>query len=61
MKVNITEVISCGKQLYYKINPKSTMDIPSFFFEKLEGDWLRWKNTGSELTFCEYCEKKYIK
>jgi len=56
MKVNINEIIECGHKLYYDINPNSEMDVPSMFYERLEKEWVKWKESGSELSFYEYCK-----
>jgi len=60
MSVNISEVIKCGNKLYYDINPNSKKDVPSFFFEKLEGKYLEWVECKSELDFYEFCKKELI-
>jgi len=61
MKVNYVEVIECGDKLYKLINPNTTMDVPSYFYMKLEKKWLDWKQSKSELSFCEYCKFEITK
>jgi len=34
------------------------MDVPSFFYEKLEKQWLKWKECASELSFYEFCKSQ---
>jgi hypothetical protein len=58
MKVNTNDVIECGNKLYYDINPNSKMDVPSMFYERLEKECVKWKESGSELSFYDYCKKK---
>jgi len=54
--INTTEVIECGNKLYYDINPNSTKDVPSMFYERLEREWLKWRESGSSLSFYEFCK-----
>ena len=56
MKVNYSDVIKVGRALYYKLNPESKMDVPSYFYQKIETHWIKWKESNSELTFLKYCE-----
>lgn len=56
--INITEVIECGDKLYYDINPNSKHDVPSMFYERLEKEWLKWKESNSQLTFYEFCKSQ---
>jgi hypothetical protein len=58
MKPNYGEVVECGDKLYYDINPDSKMDVPSFFYERLEEEWLKWKKSSSALSFYDYCKKE---
>lgn len=57
MKVNTNDVIECGNKLYYDINPNSKMDVPSMFYERLEKEWVKWKDSYSELSFYDFCKK----
>lgn len=54
-------VIECGDKLYYDINPDSKRDVPSFFYEKLEGEYEEWNKSGSQLEFYEWCLEKIKK
>jgi hypothetical protein len=56
LRVNTNDVIECGDKLYYDINPNSKRDVPSFFYERLEKEWMKWKESKSELTFYEFCK-----
>ena len=53
------EVISCGNTLYAEINGKNK-DVPSFFYEKLEGLFDTWIKEKSSLSFYLYCKNKII-
>lgn len=55
------EIIECGNKLYYDINPNSKMDVPSYFYEKLEKVYVTWRTEGSNKDFYEYCKHKYVK
>lgn len=54
--MNTTEIIECGDKLYYDINPDSKKDVPSIFYERLEKEWVKWKDSGSQLSFYEWCK-----
>lgn len=56
MQVNTGEVIECGNKLYYDINPNSKMDVPSIFYVILEKEWVKWKESGTELSFYDFCK-----
>ena len=58
MVVNISEVIKCGDKLYYDINPKSKMDVPSYFYQRLEKEWVIWKEEGNNIPFYDFCKKR---
>jgi hypothetical protein len=61
MNINYTEVTECGDKLYYDINPNSKKDVPSLFYERLEKEWMKWKESDSRLTFYEYCKSQLSK
>jgi hypothetical protein len=61
MNVNYNEVAECGDKLYYDINPNTQMDVPSYFYMKLEKYWVEWKESNSKLTFYDYCKDKLEK
>ena len=54
----ISTVIRDGERLYRLINPKSKMDVPSYFYEKLEKEYDEWKASGTVLSFYLYCYNK---
>jgi hypothetical protein len=56
MQVNTSEVVECGNKLYYDINPNSKMDVPSMFYVRLENEWIKWKESESELSFYDFCK-----
>jgi len=56
--INYNEVIKCGEKLYRDINPNSNKDVPSYFFEKLEGYYELWERSHSDLNFYEFCKDK---
>lgn len=55
------DVIECGNKLYYDINPDSKRDVPSIFYERLEKEWIKWKNTRTDLSFYEFCKSNLKK
>lgn len=56
LRVNINDIVDCGDKLYYDINLNSKMDVPSFFYERLEKEWVKWRESKSELSFYEFCK-----
>jgi len=54
----ISEVINCGNKLYYDINPKTKMDVPSYFYMRLEKEYDLWISDKSTITFYDYCLNK---
>lgn len=58
MKSNFNDVIECGNKLYYDINPNSKMDVPSMFYEKLEKEWIKWRESESNSSFYDFCKSK---
>lgn len=58
---NYAEIIRVGEKLYYEINPESRMDVPSYFYEKLETYWDAWYLTGNATTFYDYCKSRMNK
>lgn len=50
-----TEVIKCADKLYYKLNPDTKMDVPSYFYEKLEGLFEKWVERDFKMSFYDYC------
>lgn len=62
----ISQCIETGNKLYYVINPNSKMDVPSFFYERLEKEYDKWGAymdgfsiiEKSDLSFYDYCLKK---
>ena len=56
----IDEVIICGDKLYYDLNPNSKMvDVPSHFYEMLEGVYDKWSAQKENILFYDYCLKMY--
>lgn len=53
-----SKCIEVGNTLYYIINPNSKMDIPSYFYERLEKEYDKWISEKSELSFYDYCYNK---
>ena len=51
-------IISVGELLYRAINPKSKMDVPSYFFEKIEVYYKKWNEFKIDNSFFEYCLKE---
>ncbi len=60
-QINLDEVIECGNKIYYDINPNSKKDVPSALYERLEREFVKWKESGSDLGFYEYCKARLIK
>lgn len=56
--INYNDVIECGNKLYYDINPESKMDVPSFFYEKLEKEYVEWVGLNIESSFYDFCKSK---
>ena len=54
----MSEVIKCGDKLYYDLNPKTKMDVPSSFYEKLESYFDVWAREQPPLSFYDYCLQK---
>lgn len=62
MQVNYNEVADCVEKLYYTIfNPSSKRDIPSSFYERMEKEWVIWKESNSDLYFYDFVKQKYTK
>ena len=51
-------IISVGELLYKAINPNSKMDVPSYFFEKIEVYHKKWEQFKTDNSFFEYCLKE---
>lgn len=60
-KFSLDDVIECGNKLYYDINPNSKMDVPSMFYDRLEKEWVKWKESKSELSFYDFCKSQLNK
>ena len=54
--VNFGDVITCGNKLYYDINPNSKTNVPSYFYERLEKEWIEWKKSESARSFYDFCK-----
>lgn len=52
---NYDDIIECGDKLYYEINPRSKMNVPSYFYEKLEKYYNEWR-INKNGTFYDYCK-----
>ena len=50
------DVIQVAENLYYEANPNSKMDVPSFVYEKIEGQYIKWRSADSELSLYEWCK-----
>jgi hypothetical protein len=52
-------VADCGYELYYELYKDSKEPFPPYrFFQKIEGYWIEWDSTSSELAFIDYCRNK---
>jgi hypothetical protein len=38
----MNDIIETAEKLYYAINPTSKMDVPSYFYEKVEKKYKEW-------------------
>jgi hypothetical protein len=56
----IGDVVECGNKLYYNLNPNSKMDVPSYFYERLEPEWDKWVESKEcfNISFYDYCKSK---
>lgn len=54
----ISQCIEIGSKLYYIMNPTSKMDVPSYFYQKLEKQYDNWISEKSSLSFFDYCNNK---
>ena len=61
MSIILNDVIEVGDKLYYEINPNTKMDVPSFFYEKIESLKGRWVYLSDISTLYDYCKKELIK
>lgn len=58
----INSVIGCAEKLYYDINPDTKMDVPSYFYEKVEAvrpSWFSYIEAGGKMNFYEYCKAEF--
>jgi len=55
----MNEIIETGEKLYYIINPTSKMDVPSYFYEKVEKEYKKWIQSSDykTISFYDYCLK----
>lgn len=56
--IDYNDIIECGNKLYYDINPNSKKDVPSFFYELLEKEYIKWIESDNELSFYDFCKSK---
>ena len=61
MSIILNDVIEVGDKLYYEINPNTKMDVPSFFYEKIESLKERWIYLSDISPLYDYCKKELIK
>lgn len=53
-------VIEVGNKLYYEINKNSRMDVPSYFYEKLEKYYDKWISSDNKDTFYVFCKNNIM-
>lgn len=53
----MNDIIETAEKLYYLINPNTKMDVPSYFYERVEKEYKKWMSSEQHmtLTFYEYC------
>lgn len=60
---DINSVIGCAEKLYYDVNPNTNMDVPSYFYEKVEQErpgWFSHIESGGRMDFYEYCKDRLL-
>ena len=49
---------SIGANGKCKCRFKLTYSIPSMFYVRLEKEWVKWKESGSKLSFYDFCKSQ---
>lgn len=55
------DVIKVAERLYYEVNPKTKMDVPSFAYMSVENANKRRVATNSELSLYDWCKYEMSK
>jgi hypothetical protein len=59
--MNTNNVIEVAEKLYYKANPTTRMDVPSFAYEQVEKANYRRLAANSELSLYDWCKWELYK
>ena len=55
--INTDLIIEVAEKLYYDINPKSKMDVPSIFYERVENEFKKWSESRVNISFYDHCKQ----
>lgn len=54
-RFNRNDVIEVAEKLYYIANPDTKMDVPSSFYETVEGWYSQWEKEATSFSFYDWC------
>ena len=57
MVMSMDDVIDVAEKIYYEVNPNTKMDVPSFFYEKVENANKKRLEAKSKLNLYDWCKK----